>query len=148
MFKYISTFLIFISLLFSNNIKSQGVSTFDSNNYNKWVQTDNTQGSFYINTSTNFISKDGYYYFNIYFYSNASDNYGYLTAAYIENVTVSILVYDYISKKNIWKPVWSTPYVLVQPKSNYSDGINYIAYVYSTNAYQKIKITWTKSSPY
>lgn len=149
MTRFLSILLLFVGLLTSNVTKSQGSLTFDNNNYNRWVLAESGAGSFYVNTTTDYIVRnDGYFYFNIYFFSNAANSQGYLTSAYVENVTVYLGYYDKFTNSYKWKQVVYLPYVLVQPKSNYSDGINQAAYVYSTTMYQKIKVTWLNSSPY
>lgn len=149
MTKFLSILLLFVGLLTSNVCKSQGSLVFDSGNYNRWVQAEGGTGAFFANTSTDYLVRnDGYYYFNIYFYSNASNQQGYLVAAYVENVTVYLGYYDKYINSYKWKQVVYIPYVLVHPKTNRSDGINLAAYVYSTSMYQKIKVTWSSSSPY
>jgi hypothetical protein len=146
--KFLSIFLIFVGLLISSVSKSQGL-IFDNSNYNKWVQAESGSGSFFINTTTDYlIRNDGYYYFNIYFYSNAANQQGYLTSCYVENITVYLGYFDKYSNTYKWKQVVYMPYVLVQPKTNNSDGITLAAYVYSASMYQKIRVTWLSSSPY
>lgn len=148
MTKFLSIFILFMALLVPSVSKSQGTIVFGSDNCNRWILAQNGRGSFYMNTSSDYVLVKGYYFFNIYFFSNASNPQGYLTAAYIENVTVSALFYDPNTGTNKWKVIFTSPYVLVQPKSQNYDGANNVAYVYSTNMYQKIKVSWTSSSPY
>ena len=148
MTKFLSIFFLFVGLITSDVIKSQSL-IFDNTNYNRWVQAESGPGSFFINTTTDYlIRNDGYYYFNIYFFSNASNSQGYLTSCYVENITVYLGYYDKFSNTYKWKQVVYMPYVLVQPKNNYSDGITLAVYVYSPSMYQKIRVTWLSSSPY
>ncbi len=142
-------FIIFLAFMLSINISNAQRLVFNNTNYNTWVLAETGPGSFYIDAATDYLLKpDGFYYFTIYFFSNATNQYGYLTSAYVENVNVFIQTFDPEKESMAWKKVFQVPYVLVQPKSVVHNGINNVAYVYSTNMYQKIKITWTSSNPY
>lgn len=142
----ITLILVLFSLV--GSAQSQSV-VLDYNSYNKWVTAQSGPGAFLISVVANQQKQsDGYYYFDLYAFSNATNSYGYLTSAYIQNVNVTFEVYDKYTNTSTWKPAFYLEYILVQPKTEYYNGMYRFGYVYSTNPYQKIKVTYTRSIPY
>ena len=142
MIKWIKNIIITLGFLFSSStlkVGAQNYITVFPSQYNSWVLSNTSCygcGSFYvIVTNSGYI--DGYYYYDIYLWSNSFYTNGYTANSYIKNMNV----YSIDSKNNRIN-IFNLDYVLVPPKSDFFDGYYYLGYAYSTNANQAIKLTW------
>lgn len=139
----ISVFTI-ISVI-ANDVKAQGSQYINSSNYFNWIKIGEPScgnGSFYIYVNRYYNQTQGLYYFEIYiwsdsYYKNCKESY-----TYIDDVVL------YIDDKGYYSQVLVLDYYLAQPKNASFNGWNYIAYVYSSNPNQKIKIKWGSVSSY
>jgi hypothetical protein len=141
--KIITLFFVFLSF---TDIKSQNFITIGSENYNQWILSNNTCygcGSFYVMVVNNPTPVKGYYYYDIYFWSNSFYANGYAANSYIKFIDVYGTDYK---GNNI--PVLNFQYVVVPPKSYTFNGYFYLGYVYSLSSTQRIQITWSTVNPW
>jgi hypothetical protein len=142
---WIRNLILAIAIVFSfGNSNAQNSITIGNGNYNTWVSSNDACygcGSFYVMIVNNPNQADGYYYYDIYFWSNSYYTTGYVANTYIKSVNIYML-----NPSGLWNPVLSFPYVVVPPKSDYFNGYFYIGYIYSTSRMQSIKTTWSNIS--
>lgn len=142
--KWLRSILVAIMLVFScNELTAQNNLTIGSESYNTWMLTSKACygcSSFFIMIVNNPNPIKGYYYYDIYFWSNSYYANGYAANTYIKQVGVYT-----IDPAGIERFIFKTPYVVVAPKSNNFNGYFYVGYVYSTSAMQVLKITWLKA---
>jgi hypothetical protein len=134
--------LVFLLVLSFNEVKSQNSIILGPSTYNKWVLSNSTCsgcGSFYIMvTNQLYPANDGYYYYDIYLWSNSFYTNGYAASSYVKNIKISIL-----QPNGTYYQVLTLDYALVPPKSMCFNGYFHLAYVYSFSAKQTIKLTWS-----
>lgn len=141
MIKYIKNLLVILAITFSCNAISQNDITIEPGQYSQWSMSNQTCygcGSFLTMVVNNPVQSKGYYYYDIYFWSNSFYTNGYAANTYIKQV--NIYAQDPSGRNTL---VLTFPYTVVPPKSDAFNGYFYVGYVYSTSAMQKIKITWS-----
>jgi len=133
--KFIFSILLF---LLSFNLKAQYNTQsiiINSPNYNNWYQCEESgrgKASFFAAVSTsNVMAKDGYYYYDVFFYNNSFYRNGIECSTYIKNINY------YIWNGDSWQKVYYQPYALVKQSGQF-----HAAYVYSFTKIYKIKIVW------
>ena len=145
MIKWIKKLLITLSIvLCSSNINAQNFFVVGNGNYSTWNLTNQTCygcGSFFIMVANNPTPSNGYFYYDIYFWSNSFYTNGYAANTYIKEINVYA-----VDPKGRDVPVLYVPYTLVPPKSYSFNGSFYIGYVYSVSPIQTIKISWSSAS--
>jgi len=143
--KWFRNILIVIMLMFScGNFTAQNNLVIGPNYYNSWVLSNRTCygcGSFFAMVVNNPNPTKGYYYYDIYFWSNSYYTNGYAANTYIKQV--NIYTVDPSGKEYF---IFKMPYAVVAPKSDAFNGYFYVGYVYSTSAMQNIKISWLSAS--
>lgn len=143
--KWFRNFLIILLTVFSlNTASSQNSLTIGPSNYNNWVLSNNTCygcGSFYVMVVNNPNPINGYYYYDIYFWSNSYYSNGYAANTYIKPVNIYAIGPD-----GVGTLVLTFTYAVVPPRSDVFNGYFYVGYVYSMSAYQKIKINWSSAT--
>ena len=144
--KWFKNLLIILAavILFNKEISAQSTIIIDNSNYKTWQAYGNTCagcGSFFVMVSNNPVPINGYYYYDIYFWSNSFYQNGYASNTYIKQINI------YATGPNgVDNLVLKFPYAVVPPKSNVFNGYFYVGYIYSFSAMQKIKISWVSAS--
>jgi hypothetical protein len=136
--------IVLLILVCTSKSHAQTSITIGSDDYSSWVLSNPTCygcGSFFTMVVNNPNPIDGYYYYDIYFWSNSFYSNGYAANTYIKPVYVYAL--DPSGKSTL---VLNFSYAVVPPKSVSFNGYFYVGYVYSTSANQKIKISWSNIS--
>lgn len=141
---WIKNLLLTLTFLLSfNTVKAQSI-TVSNGYYNTWLLSNESCygcGSFYVMIVNNPNQVDGYYYYDIYFWSNSFYGNGYAANTYIKPVNIYA-----VSPDGYNKLVLTFSYAVVPPKSNSFNGYFYVGYVYSMSPSQKIKINWSSAS--
>lgn len=139
---FIKNILLILFFTFTFKVNSQNSIYINSSQYNTWQVSNNSCygcGSFYIMvTNTKYPNKEGFYYYDIYLWSNSFYTNGYASSSYVKNINLYAI--DPYGKEQF---ILNLNYALVPPKSQYFNGSFYLAYVYSISARQTIKLTWT-----
>lgn len=137
--------LLTLAIIFSiGNTMAQNSVLISNYNYNTWLLSNNTCsgcGSFFVMVVNNPIPSNGYYYYDIYFWSNSFYTNGFAANTYIKPVNIYI-----INPEGVAVPVLNFTYAVVPPKSASFNGYFYVGYVYSMSSMQKIKISWSNVS--
>ena len=143
--KWFKNLLLIIAVIFSiNTTIAQTNITIGNGSYNSWALSNTACygcGSFYTMIVNNPNPIDGYYYYDIYLWSNSYYTNGYAANTYVKPINIYTL--DPFGKSKL---VLTFAYVVVPPKSASFNGYFYLGYVYSTSAMQKIKLTWSNVS--
>lgn len=145
MIKYFNTLIFSLIILFfvSNKIESQNTISINPYNYNRWIMSNETCsgcGSFYLMVvNSQYPDQNGFYYYDIYLWSNSYYLNGFASSSYVKNIIVYTL-----QESNIYTNTMSFNYALVPPKSQYFDGYFHLGYIYSYNSRQKMKISWSE----
>ncbi len=141
---WIKNLLLTLTFLLSFNIvKAQSISI-SNGYYNTWLLSNESCygcGSFYVMVVNNPTQANGYYYYDIYFWSNSFYGNGYAANTYIKPVYIYV-----VNPDGYEKLVLTFKYAMVPPKSNSFNGYFYVGYVYSTSPSQKIKLNWSSAS--
>lgn len=130
---------------FANDVKAQGTQYINSSNYFNWIKVGEPlcgKGSFYVYVNRIYNQSQGLYYFEIYIWSDSYYKNCQASSTYIDDVIVYVDVNGYYSQ------ALTLDYYLAAPKGGTFNGWNYMAYVYSKNPNQKIKIKWNSISQY
>lgn len=142
--KWFKCILISLCLLLISPAKSQNSMEIGSGNYGAWQLSNKSCygcGSFFVMVVNNPKPAKGYYYYDIYLWSNSFYTNGYAANTYVKQISVYTL--DPEGKEYF---IFKMPYVVVAPKSESFNGYFYLGYVYSTSAMQDVKIKWFNSS--
>jgi hypothetical protein len=135
-------FLGLLLVLSFNCAKSQNSIAIGPSNYNRWILSNNTCsgcGSFYVMVVNQaYPANDGYYYYDVYLWSNSFYTNGFAASSYVKNIKLSLL-----QPNGTYMQVLALDYALVPPKSAYFNGYFHLAYAFSYSARQTIKITWS-----
>lgn len=138
----LSTLLVF----FGYKTCAQNTIILTPYNYKTWVPTSQACsgcGSFFVMVVNNPTPSNGYYYYDIYLWSNSFYQNGYAANSYVKNIQISLLL-----PSGLYKGVLNVDYALVPPKSAYFDGYFHLAYVYSLSPQQTIKLNWFSTTPW
>jgi hypothetical protein len=141
---FLTGIFVVLSIVF-NKANAQSEQYINSSNYYTWIQTCNPdcgKGSFYTYVNRYYNQNSGYYYFEIYIWSNSYYKNCNEAYTYIDDVVI------YVESKGNYTSVLKLDYYLASPKTATFNGWNYMAYVYSTNPNQKFKIKWSSISAY
>lgn len=134
--------MFFASFAYSQN---SGYKILGSSDYYQWVKIDEPRcgsGSFYIYISKEYNISSRLYYYKIFLWSDS-----YYRNCGVASTLINVFnVYIYANGK--YSKVLNLEYILANPKSNYFDGWNYVAYVYTYNENQNFKITWEDVNSY
>jgi hypothetical protein len=143
--KWFKNMLIVLLFLFcTNKANAQNSIAIDYNYYNTWQLSNESCygcGSFYVMVVNNPNPVNGYYYYDIYFWSNSYYSNGYAANTYIKPVNIYAIGPD--GRGTL---VLAFTYAVVPPKSVAFNGYFYVGYVYSMSSMQKIKINWSSAS--
>lgn len=143
--KWIKNLVLILAVVFSiGSTNAQKNTIIGDGSYNVWIVSNPTCygcGSFYSMVVNIQQPSNGFYYYDIYFWSNSYYTNGYTSNTYIKQINIYAL--DQSGKNTL---VLTFPYVVVHPKSELFNGYFYVGYVYSTNSMQKINITWSSAS--
>lgn len=143
--KWFRNLVLTLAVFFTFNISNaQNSITIGNGEYNNWQLTNKPCygcGSLYIMVVNNPTPKKGYYYYDIYFWSNSFYANGYAANTYVKQIGVYT-----IDPAGNELSIFKTPYAVVAPKSDIFNGYFYVGYVYSTSAMQEIKIEWFKAT--
>lgn len=140
------TLLLFILSFIPQKINAQNSMIITSSNYKNWQISNQTCagcGSFFVMVVNNPIPSNGYYYYDIYLWSNSFYPNGYAASSYVKNIKISIMRPD-----GVYQNVLNVEYALVPPKSSIFNGYFHVAYVYSFSAQQTIKLNWSSTTPW
>lgn len=143
--QWLKRILITLALFVSFNANAQNSITIGPGNYGKWLLSNESCygcGSFYVMVTNTYNPADGFYYYDIYLWSNSYYSNGYTANTYIKGVNIYALNLNGISE-NL---VLNFQYLVVPPKSYQFNGYFYVGYVYSTISTQKIKLNWQSAS--
>jgi len=132
---------ILLTLLIT--VKAQNSITITSNRYNIWnVSNPPCYGcsSIYVMVvNTKVPDKSGFYFYDIYLWSNSFYTNGYVASSYVKNINFYM-----VDPHGTQKYILNVDYALVPPKSQYFNGSYYLGYIYSVSAKQTIKLTWSE----
>lgn len=146
MMKWFRNILIAVITVFALNADAQGSMYIGYNQYNKWVLSNPPCvgcGSFYVMVVNNPTPNKGYYYYEVYCWTNSSYRNGYIASTYLKNINFYLVG---AGGNEIY--ILNMPYAVIPPKSDYFNGYFYLAYVYSTSPSQTIKLTWSEANPW
>lgn len=147
MIKWIKNLLLSFILLLSFKASSQGSITINYTQYNQWVLSNQPCvgcGSFYVMVVNNPTPNNrGYYFYDIYCWTNSSYLNGFLASTYLKNIN-----FYFVGASGNEIFIMNMPYAVVPPKSQYFNGYFYLAYAYSTSPTQSIKLTWSEAKPW
>jgi len=147
MMKWIKNLLLTFIIAFSINANAQGNMVINYNQYNKWVLSNSPCvgcGSFYVMVVNNPTPNNrGYYFYDVYCWTNSSYTNGYLASTYLKNIN-----FYFVGASGNEVFILNIPYGVVPPKTQYFNGYFYLAYVYSPSSSQTIKLTWSEANPW
>ncbi len=139
----ISAVFILSSIL--NISVAQGEININSSKCFRWIEVSTQackKGSFYVYVNRRYNQENGFYYFDIYIWSNSYYENCNESSTYIDDVDI------YINSGGRYVPAVNLDYYLAAPKTNSFNGWNYMAYVYSKDPNQLFKIKWSSVSTY
>jgi hypothetical protein len=146
MMKWFRNILLTLAMVFALNVNAQNSKVITPNNYNNWLISNQTCagcGSFFIMVVNSPMQSDGYYYYDVYLWSNSFYSNGFAASSYVKNIKVSIM-----QPNGVYQKVLDVEYALVPPKSPSFNGYFHVAYVYSFSAQQIIKLNWSSTTPW
>jgi hypothetical protein len=144
--KWFRNLLLTIVTAFAFNANAQGNIEINYNQYNQWVLSNQPCvgcGSFFVMVVNNPNPNNGYYYYDIYLWTNSSYRNGFIASTYLKNINFYL-----VGASGNEIKVFNMVYAVVPPKSSYFNGYFYIAYVYSLSPSQTIKLTWSEANPW
>jgi len=146
MIKWFRNLLLILITFFYFNTSAQNSMVIYPSDYKNWMTSNQTCagcGSFFVMVVNNPVPYNGYYYYDVYLWSNSFYQNGYASSSYVKNIKISIM-----QPNGVYQNVLNIDYALVPPKSPSFDGYFHLAYVYSLSAQQRIKLNWSSTTPW